>query len=173
MKLCWNWLLISLFTDKTLVNYNTEIYKSTAIANRQFKWSFFKKAHKSWPKTIFVCASDISENLGSILISIFYDKSTFHKQKIKIKKKKEKKTENTFKFLNVEIMVNICKFQEYLGNSRKFISQYKEPKFACISLFVKILAFIYHAHHKSCWKSIYHGSWLLNYFRNNIIWKQS
>ena len=61
-------------------------------------------------------------------------------------------------------MVNICKFQEYLGNSRKFISQYKEPKFACISLFVvnivsltkyvelnsKILAFIYHAHHKSC-----------------------
>ena len=33
-------------------------------------------------------------------------------------------------------MVNICKFQEYLGNSRKFISQYKEPKFACISLFV-------------------------------------
>ena len=136
MKVCWNWLLISLFTDKTLANYNTEIYKSTAIANRQFKWSFFKKAHKSWPKTIFVCASDISENLGSILISIFYDKSTFHKQKIKIKKKKEKKTENTFKFLNVEIMVNICKFQEYLGNSRKFISQYKEPKFACISLFV-------------------------------------
>ena len=85
-----------------------------------------------------MCASEISENLGSILISIFYDKSTFHKQKNKNKNqiKKENKTENTFKFLNVEIMVNICKFQEYLGNSRKFISQYKEPKFACISLFV-------------------------------------
>ena len=131
MKFCWNWLLISLFTDKTLANCTTEIYKSTAIANRQFMWSFFKKAHKSWPKTVFVCASEISENLGSILISIFYDKSTFHKQKNKNKNqiKKENKTENTFKFLNVEIMVNICKFEEHLENSRKFISRYKEPKF--------------------------------------------
>ena len=37
--------------------------------------------------------------------------------------------ENIFKFLNFSIMVNICKFQEYLGNSRKFISQNKEFKF--------------------------------------------
>ena len=78
-----------------------------------------------------MCASEISENLGSILVSIFYDKSTFHKLKNKNKNqiKKENKTENTFKFLNVEIMVNICKFEEHLENSRKFISRYKEPKF--------------------------------------------
>ena len=31
-----------------------------------------------------------------------------------------------FKRKNVSIMVNICKFQEYLGNSRKFISRSKE-----------------------------------------------
>ena len=127
MKFCWNWLLISLFTDKTLANCTTEIYKSTAIANRQFMWSFFKKAHKSWPKTVFVCASEISENLGSILISIFYDKSTFHKQKNKNKNqiKKENKTENTFKFLNVELWLtfanlkNIWRILENLSRDTK------------------------------------------------------
>ena len=32
-------------------------------------------------------------------------------------------------FFNFSIMLNICKFQEYLGSSRKFISQNKEFKF--------------------------------------------
>ena len=31
-----------------------------------------------------------------------------------------------FQFLNFSIMLNICKFQEYLGNSRKLISRKKE-----------------------------------------------
>ena len=34
-----------------------------------------------------------------------------------------------FQFLNFSILLNICKFQEYLGNSRKFISRNKEFKF--------------------------------------------
>ena len=32
---------------------------------------------------------------------------------------------NFFQFLNFSIMLNICKFQEYLGKSRKFISRNK------------------------------------------------
>ena len=34
--------------------------------------------------------------------------------------------ENTFQFFNFSIMLNICKFQEYLCNSRKFISRNKK-----------------------------------------------
>ena len=34
-----------------------------------------------------------------------------------------------FRFLNFLIILNICKLQEYLGNSRKLISRNKEYKF--------------------------------------------
>ena len=40
-----------------------------------------------------------------------------------------------FWFLNFSIMLNICKFLEYLGNSRKFISRNKGFKFWKISQF--------------------------------------
>ena len=42
-----------------------------------------------------------------------------------------------FRFLNLSIMLNICKFQEYLGNSRKPISQNKEFKFCHLQNFIK------------------------------------
>ena len=32
---------------------------------------------------------------------------------------------------------------------------------------------MYHAHHKSCWKSMHHVSWLQNYSTNYSTWKQS
>ena len=34
-----------------------------------------------------------------------------------------------FQFSDFSVMLNICKLQEYLDNSRKFISQNKEFKF--------------------------------------------
>ena len=42
-----------------------------------------------------------------------------------------------FQFMNFSIMVNICKFQEYLGNCRKPISQIKEFKFWHLQNFIK------------------------------------
>ena len=62
--------------------------------------------------------------------------------------------EYIFQYLNFSIMVNICKFQEYLGNSKKFILQNKELKllkFACFFLHViNLVSLTYHSHHKSC-----------------------
>ena len=43
----------------------------------------------------------------------------------------------TFQFLNFSIMLNICKFQEYLGNSRKLISRNKEFKFWNLQNFIE------------------------------------
>ena len=40
-------------------------------------------------------------------------------------------------FLNFSIMLNISKFQEYLGNSRKLISRNKEFKFCHFQNFIK------------------------------------
>ena len=37
--------------------------------------------------------------------------------------------QKNFGFFNFSMMLNVCKFQEYLGNSRKLISQNKEFKF--------------------------------------------
>ena len=48
-------------------------------------------------------------------------------------------------------MVNSCKFQGYLDNSRKFISWNKEFKFLN-STFAPLT---YHAYHKSCWKTMH------------------
>ena len=42
-----------------------------------------------------------------------------------------------FGFLNVSIILNICKFLEYLDNSRKFISQNKEFQFWHLQNFIK------------------------------------
>ena len=42
-----------------------------------------------------------------------------------------------FQFLNFSIMLNICKLQEYLGNSRKFISRNKELKSLHLQNFIK------------------------------------
>ena len=42
-----------------------------------------------------------------------------------------------FQFLNFSIMLTICKFQEYLGNSRKLISRNKEFKFWHLQNFIK------------------------------------
>ena len=42
-----------------------------------------------------------------------------------------------FQFLNFSIILNICKFQECLGNSRKFISWNKEIKFWHLLNFIK------------------------------------
>ena len=42
-----------------------------------------------------------------------------------------------FLFLNFSIMLNICKFLEYLGNCRKFISRNKECKFWHLQNFIK------------------------------------
>ena len=42
-----------------------------------------------------------------------------------------------FQFFNFSIMLNICKFQEYLGNSRKLISRNKEFKFWHLQNFIK------------------------------------
>ena len=42
-----------------------------------------------------------------------------------------------FLFLNFSIMLNICKFLEYLSNCRKFISRNKEPKFWHLQNFIK------------------------------------
>ena len=42
-----------------------------------------------------------------------------------------------FQFLNFSIMLNICKFLEYLGNSRKIISRNKEFKFWHLQNFIK------------------------------------
>ena len=42
-----------------------------------------------------------------------------------------------FQFLNFSIMLNICKFLEYLGNCRKFISRNKECKFWHLQNFIK------------------------------------
>ena len=42
-----------------------------------------------------------------------------------------------FQFLNFSIMLNICKFKEYLGNSKKLISQNKEFKFWHLQNFIK------------------------------------
>ena len=39
-----------------------------------------------------------------------------------------------FQFFNFSIMLNICKFQGYLGISRKFISRNKEFKFQHLSM---------------------------------------
>ena len=45
-----------------------------------------------------------------------------------------------FQSLNFSIMLNVCKFQEYLGNSRKFISQNKEFKSSHLQNFIKEIA---------------------------------
>ena len=37
--------------------------------------------------------------------------------------------QKNFQSVNFSIILNICKFQEYLGHSRKFISRNKEFKF--------------------------------------------
>ena len=42
-----------------------------------------------------------------------------------------------FQFLNFSIMLTICKFQEYLGNSRKLIWRNKEFKFWHLQNFIK------------------------------------
>ena len=42
-----------------------------------------------------------------------------------------------FQFLNFSIMLNISKFQELMGNSRKFIWQNKEFKFSHLYNFIK------------------------------------
>ena len=42
-----------------------------------------------------------------------------------------------FQFFNFSIMLSICKFQEYLDNSRKLISRNKEFKFWHLQDFVK------------------------------------
>ena len=42
-----------------------------------------------------------------------------------------------FKFLSFQIMLNTCKFQEYLGKSRKFTSRKKEFKFWYLQNFIK------------------------------------
>ena len=42
-----------------------------------------------------------------------------------------------FGFLNFSIMLNICKFLEYLGNSRKFISRNKEFQFWHLQNFIQ------------------------------------
>ena len=42
-----------------------------------------------------------------------------------------------FQFLNFSIKLNICKFLEYLGNSRKFILRNKEFKFWHLQNFIK------------------------------------
>ena len=42
-----------------------------------------------------------------------------------------------FQFLNFSIMLNNCKFQEYLGNSRKIMSVNKEFKFWHLQNFIK------------------------------------
>ena len=41
-----------------------------------------------------------------------------------------------FQFLSFSIMLNICKFQEYLGNFRKLISWNKEFKFWHLQNFI-------------------------------------
>ena len=57
-----------------------------------------------------------------------------------------------FKRKNVSIMVNICKFQEYLGNSRKFISRSKEfeTKYFDICLFLPCTPQIFLKKHTLC-----------------------
>ena len=45
--------------------------------------------------------------------------------------------ENIFQVLNFSITLNICKFQEYLSKSRKFISRNKEFKFWRLQNFIK------------------------------------
>ena len=42
-----------------------------------------------------------------------------------------------FQFLNFSIMLNVCKFQKYLGNSRKLILRNKELKFWHLQSFTK------------------------------------
>ena len=42
-----------------------------------------------------------------------------------------------FQFLNFSITLNICKFQKYLGSSRKFILRNKEFKFWHLQCFIK------------------------------------
>ena len=53
---------------------------------------------------------------------------------------------------NVSIMDNICKFQEYLGNSRKFISRSKEfeTKYFDICLFLPCTPQIFLKKHTLC-----------------------
>ena len=57
-----------------------------------------------------------------------------------------------FKRQNVSIMVNICKFQEYFGNSRKFISRSKEfeTKYFDICLFLPCTPQIFLKKHTLC-----------------------
>ena len=57
-----------------------------------------------------------------------------------------------FKRKNVSIIVNICKFQEYMGNSRKFISRSKEfeTKFFDICLFLLCTPEIFLKKHALC-----------------------
>ena len=42
-----------------------------------------------------------------------------------------------FKFLNFSIMLNICKFQDYLGNSRQLALRNKDSKFWHLQNFIK------------------------------------
>ena len=42
-----------------------------------------------------------------------------------------------FQFLNFSLMLNICKFREYLGNFTQFISRNKEFKFWHLQKFIK------------------------------------
>ena len=44
--------------------------------------------------------------------------------------------QKNFGFFNFSMMLNVCKFQEYLGNSRKLISQNKEFKFWHLQNFI-------------------------------------
>ena len=69
--------------------------------------------------------------------------------------------ENT---VNFSIMVDICKFQKYLENSRKFISRNKEFKFwhlliSFYTLYI-LLLLAYHVQNKSCREGMHHVSWL-------------
>ena len=80
--------------------------------------------------------------------------------------------ENTFNF---SIMVDICKFQKYLENSRKFISRNKEFKFwhLLISLYtwytLYLLLLVYHVHHKSGRESMHHVNWLGTTLRTIVL----
>ena len=53
-----------------------------------------------------------------------------------------------FQYIDFSIIVNVCKFQKYLVNSRKLISRKKEFKFRHFLVSYK--------HYKSCWKSFHH-----------------
>ena len=71
-----------------------------------------------------------------------------------------------FKRKNASIMVNICKFQEYFGNSRKFISRSKEfeTKYFDIYLFLPCTSHV---------SPIFLKKKLRNYFRNKSIRKHN